>query len=41
MILFTIYGLFTEMLYDKDGRKTPKYTKKPEIYKRRKEKFPV
>ena len=25
MILFTIYGLFTEMLYDGDGRKNPKY----------------
>ena len=27
MILFTIYGLFTKMLYDGDGRKPPKYTK--------------
>ena len=27
MILFTIYGLFTKMLYDGDGRKSPKYTK--------------
>ena len=27
MILFTIYGLFTKMLYDGDGRKTPNYTK--------------
>ena len=27
MTLFTIYGLFTKMLYDGDGRKTPKYTK--------------
>ena len=27
VILFTIYGLFTKMLYDEDGRKTPKYTK--------------
>ena len=27
MILFTIYGLFTKMLYDGDGRKTLKYTK--------------
>ena len=27
MILFTIYGLFTKMLYDGEGRKTPKYTK--------------
>ena len=27
MISFTIYGLFTKMLYDGDGRKTPKYTK--------------
>ena len=27
MILFTMYGLFTKMLYDGDGRKTPKYTK--------------
>ena len=25
MILFTIYDLFTKMLYDGDGRKTPKY----------------
>ena len=24
---FTIYGLFTKMLYDGDGRKTPEYTK--------------
>ena len=29
MILFTIYGLFTKMLYDGNGRKNP------EIYKRR------
>ena len=29
MTLFTIYGLFTKMLYDGDERK------KPEIYKRR------
>ena len=27
MILFTIHGLFTKMLYDGDGWKTPKYTK--------------
>ena len=27
MILFTIYGLFTKMLFDGDGIKTPKYTK--------------
>ena len=27
MILFTIYGLSTKMLYDGDGRKTQKYTK--------------
>ena len=27
MVLFTIYGLFTKMLYDGDGRKTSKYTK--------------
>ena len=27
MILFTIYGLFTKMLYDGDRRKTPEYTK--------------
>ena len=27
MILFSIYGLFTKMLYDGDGRKAPKYTK--------------
>ena len=27
MILFTIYGLLTKMLYDVDGRKPPKYTK--------------
>ena len=27
MISFTIYGLFTKMLYDGDWRKTPKYTK--------------
>ena len=27
MILFTIYGLLTKILYDGDGRKTPKYKK--------------
>ena len=27
MILFKIYGLFTKMLYDGDGRKSPKYKK--------------
>ena len=27
MILFTIYDLFTKIVYDGDGRKTPKYTK--------------
>ena len=27
MVLFTIYDSITKMLYDEDGRKTPKYTK--------------
>ena len=27
MILFTIYDLFTMNVYDRNGRKTPKYTK--------------
>ena len=35
MILFTIYGLFTKMLYDGDGRKPLKYAKDET-----KEKFP-
>ena len=37
MILFTIYGLFTKMLYDGDRRKTLKYTKDETNEK----KFPV
>ena len=34
MILFTIYDLFTKILYDGDGKKNP------EIYKNRKKKIP-
>ena len=37
MILFTIYDLFTKMLYDGDGRKTPKYKNEYET----KEKIPI
>ena len=37
MILFTNNDLFTMSVYDGNGRKTPKYTKKRET----KEKFPV
>ena len=32
MILFTIYDLFTKMLYDGDERKTPKSKKKKKQY---------
>ena len=28
MILFSIYDLFTMNVYDRDGRKTPKYIKR-------------